>query len=69
MIDDKDLDPTIAALLAEAEANQPEMPQVAFDEDAVEDVTGAIGVLKAAQASDAPFKMPGSKLPSETGAA
>ena len=63
MSDDMELDPTIAALLADAAANQPEMPSVSFDESAVEDVSipGIPGM------DTAPIKMPSTRLPSEAG--
>ena len=67
MADDMDLDPTIAELLAEAAANQPEMPQVAFDESAVEDVTNAFGVPGLSDSRNASVRMPNAKLPSEMG--
>ncbi|MDE6774199.1 MAG: hypothetical protein K2J14_06185, partial [Treponemataceae bacterium] len=67
MADDMDLDPTIAELLAEAAANQPEMPRVAFDESAVEDVTDTISVLGLSNSRNASVKMPNAKLPSEMG--
>lgn len=67
MTDDMDLDPTIAELLAEAAANQPEMPQVAFDENAVEDVTNTFGVPGLSDSRNASVRMPNAKLPSEMG--
>lgn len=67
MSDDMDLDPTIAELLAEAAANQPEMPRVAFDENAVEDITNMSSVLGLSDSHNGSVRMPAAKLPSEMG--